>query len=67
MQIVPYGWELSAMQIVPYGSISYRFPIFLFGVTIVRVENGKIVQWSDYHDQGSSRRMALAGFFAECI
>jgi steroid delta-isomerase-like uncharacterized protein len=67
MQVVPYGWELSAMQIVPYGSISYRFPIFLFGATIVRVENGKIVQWSDYYDQSSSRRKSLPAFFTEGI
>ena len=56
-------WKLSAMQIVPYGSISHRFPIFLFGATIVRVENGRIVQWSDYQDQSSSRRMSLPAFF----
>ena len=60
-------WKLSATQTVPYGSISYRFPIFLFGTTIVRVENGKIVQWSDYHDHSSSRRMGLPAFFAEGI
>ena len=56
-------WKLSAMQIVPYGSISYRLPISLFGATIIRVENGRIVQWSDYHDQSSSRRMSLPAFF----
>jgi ketosteroid isomerase-like protein len=60
-------WRLSAMQIVPYGSISYRFPIFLFGATIVRVENGKIVHWTDYHDQSSSRRMSLPAFFIESV
>ena len=41
-------WKLSATQTVPYGSISYRFPISLFGATIVRVENERIVQWMDY-------------------
>jgi ketosteroid isomerase-like protein len=60
-------WKLSATQIVSYSSISYRFPIFLFGATIVRVENGKIVQWTDYHDQSSSRRMGLPAFFTEGI
>jgi ketosteroid isomerase-like protein len=60
-------WKLSAAQTVPYGSTSYRFPIFLFGATIVRVENGKIVQWSDYHDQSSSRRMSLPAFFTKGI
>jgi ketosteroid isomerase-like protein len=60
-------WKLSATQTVPYGSISYRFPIFLFGATIVRVEKGKITQWSDYYDQSSSRRMSLGAFFTDWI
>jgi ketosteroid isomerase-like protein len=60
-------WKLSATQIVRNDSIIYRFPIFLFGATIVRVEGGKIVQWSDYHDQSSARRMSLPAFFTEGI
>lgn len=60
-------WKLSASQAVPYGSISYQFPISLFGATIVRVENGKIVEWSDFYDQSSSRRTSLAAFFTEWI
>jgi ketosteroid isomerase-like protein len=60
-------WKLSATQIIPYGSITYRCPIFLFGATIVRVDNGKIVEWADYHDQSSSRRRSLPGFFTEGI
>jgi len=60
-------WKLSAMQIVRCGSISHRFPIYLFGATIVRVENGRIIQWSEYHDQSSSRRMSLPAFFTEGI
>jgi ketosteroid isomerase-like protein len=60
-------WKISIRQIVSSDSISYLFPIFLFGATIVRVENGKIVQWTDYHDQSSSRRMSLPAFFTENI
>ena len=60
-------WKLSATQTVPYGSISYRFPISLFGATIARVEDGKIVEWSDYYDQSSSGRVGLAGLFTEWI
>ena len=60
-------WKLSATQTVPYGSISYRFPISLLGATIVRVENGRIVQWSDYYDQSSSRRMSLGAFFTDWV
>jgi hypothetical protein len=60
-------WKLSATQIVPYGSFSYRFPISLPGTTIVRVENERIVQWSDFYDQNTSRRIALAALFTEWI
>jgi ketosteroid isomerase-like protein len=60
-------WKLSATQTVPYGSIGYRFPIFLFGATIVRVQNDKIIQWSDYRDQSSSRWMTVPAFFTEGI
>ena len=60
-------WKLSATQTVPYGSISRRLPISLFGATIARVENGRIVHWSDYYDQISSRRMSLAAFFTDWI
>jgi steroid delta-isomerase-like uncharacterized protein len=56
-------WKLSATQIAPYGSISHRFPISLYGATIVRVQNERIVQWTDYHDQSSLRRMSLPAFF----
>jgi ketosteroid isomerase-like protein len=60
-------WKLTATQTVPYGSISYRFPVALHGSTIVRVEHGRIVQWSDYYDRSSSRRTGLASYFTEWI
>jgi steroid delta-isomerase-like uncharacterized protein len=61
-------WRLTATQTVPFfGSTSYRLPISVHGSTIVRVEHGKIVEWSDYYNQSSSRRMNLAAFFTEWI
>jgi ketosteroid isomerase-like protein len=60
-------WKLTATQTMPFGSISYRFPISLLGTTIVHVEKGKIVRWSDYYDQNSSRRMSLGAFFTDWI
>jgi len=60
-------WKLSATQTVPYGSISYRSRISFLGTTIVRVDKGRIVEWSDYYDQNSSRRISLAAFFTEWI
>ena len=60
-------WKLALTQTASYGSIIYRFPISLSGTTIVHVENGRIVRWSDYYDKTSSWRINLAGFFTEWI
>ena len=60
-------WKLAATQTVPYGSISYRIAIDLPGSTIVRVVNGRIIEWSDYYDQSRSRRFSLAAFFTDWI
>jgi ketosteroid isomerase-like protein len=60
-------WTLAATETMPYGSISYRVPISLQGSTIVRIENGRIVQWSDYYDRNSARRTNLAAFFTEWV
>jgi limonene-1,2-epoxide hydrolase len=60
-------WKLAATQTTSYGSIRYRVPISLYGSTIVHVENEKIVQWSDYYDQNSARRISLSAFFSEWV
>jgi steroid delta-isomerase-like uncharacterized protein len=61
-------WKLTATQTVPFfGNTSYRLPISVRGSTVIRVEHGRIVEWSDYYDQSSSRRMNLAAFFTEWI
>jgi steroid delta-isomerase-like uncharacterized protein len=61
-------WKLTATQTVPFfGSTSYRLRISVRGSTIARVEHGRIVEWSDYYDQNSSRRMNLAAFFTEWV
>jgi steroid delta-isomerase-like uncharacterized protein len=60
-------WKVSATQSVPHGSIGYQFPVSLFGATVVRVEDGRIVQWTDYYDQSSSRRTSLGAFFTDWI
>ena len=60
-------WRVTATQTLSYGSISYRIPIDLRGCTLVNVKNARIVRWSDYYDQSSSRRNGLAAFFTEWI
>jgi hypothetical protein len=60
-------WKLAATQTLPYGSISYRVPISVHGATIVDVENGRIVQWSDYYDESTARRTSLAALFTDWV
>lgn len=58
-------WKITATQTVPYGSLQFRTPISFPGVSIVRIENGRITHWSDYYDQNTSRRIGLAAFFTD--
>lgn len=61
-------WRLTATQTVPFfASTKYQFRISLQGSTIIRVENDKIVKWSDYYDENSSRRVNLAAHFTGWI
>jgi SnoaL-like domain len=56
-------WKITATETVPHGSLQLRFPISLPGASFVRIENERITRWSDYYDQVTSRRIALAAFF----
>jgi hypothetical protein len=59
-------WRLSTTESVPLGSMSHRVPVSLLGSTIICVENGEIVQWSEYYDQ-SNLPIKLTAFFTEWI
>jgi predicted SnoaL-like aldol condensation-catalyzing enzyme len=50
-----------------FGGLTRKVPIALHGASIVRVEDGKIKEWSDYYDGLKSRRTALADYFTEWI
>jgi ketosteroid isomerase-like protein len=50
-----------------FGGLSRKVPISLHGASIVRIENGRIKEWSDYYDGLNSRRTALAAHFEEWI
>jgi len=59
-------WTLQFGLIEPfYGSLSRRVQITVHGVSIVRIANGKIIDWTDYYDGLTSRRIALASYFTE--
>jgi len=61
-------WKLTATEVVHYlGSIKFRKPFSLLGVSVVEIKDARIVQWSDYYDLPTSRRMALGSFFEEWI
>jgi steroid delta-isomerase-like uncharacterized protein len=61
-------WTLRATLLEPfYGGLSRKVPISLHGASIVRTENGKITEWTDYYDGLTSRRTALAAHFEEWV
>ncbi len=61
-------WTLRAALVEPfYGGLSRKVPISLHGASIVRIDNGKITDWSDYYDGLASRRTALASYFIEWV
>ena len=61
-------WTLQTKLTEPfYGGLSRNVRVVLQGASIVRTENGKITDWSDYYDGLASRRTALASHFTEWI
>jgi steroid delta-isomerase-like uncharacterized protein len=59
-------WTLHANVTKPYyAGVSLTFPISVHGVSIVLIDNGKVADWSDYYDELTSRRSALASYFTE--
>ena len=61
-------WTLHTVITEPfYGGLSRKLPILLQGASIVRVENGKVREWSDYYDGLKSRRTALGAHFEEWV
>jgi len=61
-------WTFQTTLIQPfYSGLSVKVPVSLQGASIVRIDNGKITEWSDYYDGLTSRRTALASFFTEWV
>ena len=62
-------WTLQAnvTQRGYYTGVSLTFPVSVHGVSIVLIDNGKVVDWSDYYDKLTSRRAALASYFTEWV
>jgi SnoaL-like domain len=63
-------WKLTAVEVLPYpglGSANFRRPFSLPGLSVVEFKHARIVNWSDYYDLPTSRRMGLGAFFEEWI
>jgi steroid delta-isomerase-like uncharacterized protein len=61
-------WTLQATLTEPFfGALSRKVRVSLPGVSLIRIDNGKISDWADYYDGRTSRRMALASFFTEWV
>jgi steroid delta-isomerase-like uncharacterized protein len=61
-------WTLKVTIKEPfYGGLTWNHPLSLPGVSIVRVDNGKVAEWDDYYDGLTARRTALAAHFEEWI
>lgn len=61
-------WTLRATLNEPfYGGLSRRVPIALHGAAVMRIENGKVTEWTDYYDGLTSRRTAMAAHFEEWV
>jgi steroid delta-isomerase-like uncharacterized protein len=61
-------WTLRANITEPsYAGVSLKFPVSVHGASIVLLDDGKVVGWSDYYDKLSSRRAALASYFTEWV
>ena len=61
-------WTLTATNTEPFlGGRPRNIPIYLQGISVVKIQNGKISQWSDYYDQLKSRRYSIAALFTDWI
>jgi len=50
-----------------FGAQTRKVPVVIYGVSVVRTEDGKITRWSDYYDGLTARRTALAAYFTDWV
>src|SRR5262245_47646701 len=49
-------WKITANRKTAYLGQQHRRPISFPGVSVLRIENGRITHWSDYYDSNKSWR-----------
>ena len=61
-------WTLQTTLSEPfYGGVFRKIRVLVRGASVVRTENGKIVDWAEYYDGLTSRRTGLAALFGEWV
>ena len=61
-------WTLQTTLSEPfYGGVFRKIRVLVRGASVVRTENGKIVDWAEYYDGLTSRRTGLAAHFEEWV
>ena len=61
-------WTLQFTLIEPFfGAPKRTVKVSVQGVSIVRIEQGKIADWADFYDGLTSRRTALGAHFEEWV
>lgn len=60
-------WRVTATETGGYGSMQIRLPVSFSGISIAQFRNERIVRWTDYYDQGKSRRAGLAAYFTDWV
>jgi len=60
-------WKINANRKIAYLGQQQQIPISFQGISVVRMENGRITHWSDYYDSNKSWRCSLAAFFTDWI
>lgn len=59
-------WQLTGTQDEPFLTGRFlKIRIRSQGVSVVRVKDGRIVEWSEYYDQIKCRRQRLGSWFAD--
>ena len=61
-------WTLRFTSTEPfYGGLTRSIPVSISGISVVRTEDGEIIDWADYYDGLTAHRSALAAKFTEWI
>ena len=65
---VALEWTVRTSVAEPFtGNLTRRVKVVINGVSVVRIEDGRVTRWSDYYDGLGARRTALSSYFTEWV